>query len=161
MLKRIILSIIVLGIAGCNSGKYQSYNSGVGYVTKPLTNDTYHVTYTGTNSTKIEKVNDFALLRSAELTLEKGYKYFVITEATNNAISVKNSRSASAANLTGTHSGPPKQPGSDQSMYSLKAKSELTIELHNEKPEGISYDAYMVERGLKTEYEIVNSPNEV
>lgn len=40
--------------------------------------DSYSVTYQGAEYSKPKQIYDYALLRSAELTVESGYKYFVV-----------------------------------------------------------------------------------
>ena len=145
-MKHIYLIVITFLISGCVTGNYQSYSSGVGYQSEQQDGDAYHVTYTGSEKSKIEKVNDFALLRSAELTLEKGFNYFVITEATNNKNMLANLAYAEIPGngLRLTQAG--------RRLSGPKPKSELTILLFHDKPEGITYDARVIEKALKEEY---------
>ena len=155
-MKSFILSILILALAGCNTGQYQPFRSGVGHKAEQMNENTYYVTYTGSQKSEIKKVNDFALLRSAELTLEKGIDYFVITEAMNNKVALMGEQqslasykdygpgSGGAVAASGTLTGP-------------RARSELTIVLFNDKPDGISYDARQVELALKNEHKIDES----
>ena len=46
----------------------------------PLAQDTYEVSFRGNGYTSQDKVQKMALLRAAELTLEKGYKSFEIVD---------------------------------------------------------------------------------
>ncbi len=170
-MKRIALILAAgLILSACNStGNYQSYQAGVGYASEQNDENVYTVTYTGTRSTKIEKVNDFALLRSAELTLEKGYKYFVIEEATNNrdatvadagtlheALNESNSGNFGPGQGGGFFGGPSSGPSTPNRP---RAESTLVIHLFNEQPDTISYDASLIERALKNEYEIADQPS--
>lgn len=164
-MKNIILTVFIVALAGCNTSQYQSYQSGIGYQSESRTENIYRVSYTGTRTTKIDKVNDFAMLRSAELTLEKGYSHFAIISAENNENAAQNKTDMSARTLTGVSGGSSPTGGVGASASSLdmgaeiagpKAKSELTIVMYNEKPLGISYDASEINRALKQEYEIIS-----
>lgn len=149
-MKHLYTIFVVLALSGCVTGSYQPFSSGYGYQSEPKGENTYYVTYTGSGNTGIEKINDFALLRSAELTLEKGFKYFVITEAKNNkeelqiiqpSLSSFNDMGGGGGVSPGTLSGP-------------KAKSELTILLFNEKPDDIHYEAERIVQAMRDEYQI-------
>lgn len=144
-MKKVMLSLFILAIAGCNTGQYQSFNRGIGYLSEPAEDNSYYVTYTGSAKSKIEKINDFALLRCAELTIEKGYDYFVIIKAENNKTEL---RRIGSSNI-GLNSLDLVVSGSTESP---NAKSELTILLFNEKPEGIVYDANTIALAIKSEY---------
>lgn len=145
--------LISLFLAGCTTGNYQRFNDGVGYQETQLNTNEYNVTYTGTRSTNIKKVNDFVLLRSAEITLENGYKYFMITEAKNNRYEVGSTRSSSTE-VAMIENRMPSIPGTWAGSNSPQAKSEMIILMYNEKPDGIAYDAKQIETALKNEYQI-------
>lgn len=155
----LFFTLLALLLSGCNSGNYQSYQGGVGYSSIHQNDNIYTVTYTGTKTTKIEKVNDFALLRSAELAIEKGYNYFVITQATNNK-GVLGSNGTGIAADDKTNYSASEGGGSFGASFSPlisnrpKAESKLVIYLFNEKPDTLSYEAKLIERALKQEYEM-------
>ena len=64
-------------LVGCAS-PYQPSGLGGGYTDMALNKDTYFVTFRGNGLTSSDVVESYVLRRSAELTLSKGYKYFVI-----------------------------------------------------------------------------------
>tara|TARA_R110002096_G_scaffold309403_4_gene504060 strand:- start:91355 stop:91801 length:447 start_codon:yes stop_codon:yes gene_type:complete len=143
-MKYTYLVLLAFLLSGCVTGNYQSYSSGVGYQFEQQDGDSYYVAYTGSVRSEIEKINDFALLRSAELTLEKGFNYFVINEAKNNKAELEKPLPSEVLidnSLRGSISEP-------------RPKSELAIVLFHDKPDGIFYDARVVEKALKEEYEI-------
>lgn len=152
-MKKILSIAIFLLVSGCNSGNYQEFAGGVGYQSSKINNNEYNVSYTGTQTTDIKKVNDFVLLRSAELTLEKGYKYFVITDARNNRNEVgHNQADPSIVVDTGPYGI---RAGSwANASGSIDRKSELTIMLFNEKPDTVAYDAEMINTAIRNEYSI-------
>lgn len=163
-MKQKYLILIVFVLSGCNTGQYQSFQSGVGYQSEQTEDNSYYVTYTGTRTTKTEKVNDFALLRSAELTLEKGYVYFVIIKAENNKDAGNNLSNMSARALTGGSQArvPTAGTGVSAGTPSVamgptgpKVKSELTIAMFKEKPRGVSYKADRIVQAIKEEYGMV------
>ena len=57
---------------------YQPSGLGGGYTDMALNEDTYFVTFRGNGNTSAETVQNYVLRRSAELTISKGYKYFII-----------------------------------------------------------------------------------
>lgn len=65
--------------AGCHT-PYQRIGNKKdgGYSTTRNGKDSYTVTYQGPESSDPEVIYDYALLRSAELTIECGYKFFVV-----------------------------------------------------------------------------------
>ncbi len=143
-MRNIYLILITLSLSACVTGKYQNFKSGVGYEEEKLGNAHYEVSYTGTSSTNIKKVNDFAFLRSAEITRELGYKYFAISEAVNNGSAI------SGGNVI--VEGRPTLRGFSPTQTSRKSK--LATHMYHERPDGISHGAEQIERALKDEYSV-------
>jgi hypothetical protein len=69
--------------------------------------------------------------------------YFTIRKATSNNEAINNG-------LGKSRKGQIKDAGGNI----IKRKSELRIEFHKVKPEGVSYEARMIARALKEEYQI-------
>ena len=70
----------LLGLAGCMSPAPYAPKTGesaTGYTDQQLTDNRYRVTFTGNSVTDRETVEDYLLLRAAEVTLNAGYDYFV------------------------------------------------------------------------------------
>jgi len=63
------------------STPYQPKNFFGGYSETQLAVDMYRVKFNGNGNTKTDRTIDFCMLRCAELTLEKGYKYFYIIDS--------------------------------------------------------------------------------
>jgi hypothetical protein len=80
MRKFILIAVAVLIMQGCAT-KYQKDGFSGGYSETKLDEKSFQVLFAGNGNTSREKVTDFALLRSAEVTLENGFQYFVITKA--------------------------------------------------------------------------------
>lgn len=56
-------------------------DGGYGFSDQRIEENRYRVTFRGNSSTSREIVENFLLFRAAELTLERGYDYFVVTES--------------------------------------------------------------------------------
>ena len=78
MKQTIALILLVFGIVGCTT-PYQSYGVAVGgYTETQISENVWKVSAAGNAFTSSPKLNDYALLRASELTINKGYKYFVV-----------------------------------------------------------------------------------
>lgn len=75
----VVLSVVFAGCASVTPYQGIGNNKEGGYSATQHSDDSYSVTYQGTEYSQPEQVYDYALLRSAELTVECGYAYFVIT----------------------------------------------------------------------------------
>jgi hypothetical protein len=80
---KIILSVaIALMLAGCATS-YQSKGLMGGYSETQIAPDVFRVSFGGNGYTSGERAQDFTLLRAAELTLQHGFRYFVIVDEKN------------------------------------------------------------------------------
>lgn len=84
MLKTLLLvSALVALMTACATQtpyKIADKRGAPGYTETMLTDTRYRVTFTGNSTTPAETVKDYALLRAAELTLEKGYEWFQLAD---------------------------------------------------------------------------------
>ena len=62
---------------GCAT-KYEARRSSAGYSDFRIAVDVFAVSFRGNTSTKREQVQKFLLRRASEITLQNGFKYFVI-----------------------------------------------------------------------------------
>lgn len=85
---RIALSCFgLLALAACATATGTSYvpadKQGYGYSETRIENDRYRITFAGDGATSEQDVEDFALLRAADLALADGYDWFrVVSRAT-------------------------------------------------------------------------------
>lgn len=78
MLKKSIIFVLVSGVlVGCAT-PYQPSGFSGGYTEMAYGNDIYFVAFRGNGFTSSETVQGYALRRAAELTINKGYKYFIV-----------------------------------------------------------------------------------
>ena len=69
------------GLAACTTGPApyapKTAESSTGYTDQELTSNRFRVTFTGNSTTDRQTVEDYLLLRSAEVTLHAGYAWFM------------------------------------------------------------------------------------
>lgn len=79
----LLLGAAALGLAACaTSTPYAAaeLNKGYGFTDQKIEDDRFRITFRGNAQTSRDAVETYLLLRSAELTLENGYDYFVVVE---------------------------------------------------------------------------------
>ena len=77
--KILIVVFLVVFVSGCAT-PYQKVDFGGGYSETQLSENAFNVRFQGNGFTSSQRVSDLALLRCAELCLEHGFGFFVITE---------------------------------------------------------------------------------
>ncbi len=68
-------------LSGCATSYQQKGFTG-GYSETQLAPDVFRVNFQGNGYTSSERAQDFALLRAAELSLERGFRYFALLDET-------------------------------------------------------------------------------
>ena len=127
-MKRILTVLLCLSLVGCATGYHGKGLTG-GYSNMKLQDNIFKVTFNGNAYLSMEKAKDFALLRSAEITIENGYKYFVVLEAN----------------------------GSMKIASYITPAANMTIECFRDKPahvKGMIYDAGQIKTNIKKAYNI-------
>jgi len=83
-LSGIILSGLLLAACASSEAPYAPADEvgDVGYTESQLSADRYRVSYTGRADTSLELVQDYALLRAAELTVAQNYDWFEVVDRT-------------------------------------------------------------------------------
>jgi hypothetical protein len=146
-------------VAGCAT-PYQSTGFRGGYSETLLAPDVFRIYFRGNAFTSIERAQDFALLRAAELARERGFAYFAIVDESSSSsvhayTTPGQSYSSGSAVVTGnvaTYSGQTTYyPGQTSFMY--KPRTGLVIRCFAEKPEGIfTFEAAFLEESLRQKY---------
>ncbi|MEX2641945.1 MAG: MotA/TolQ/ExbB proton channel family protein, partial [Acetobacterales bacterium] len=78
---RTLLVAALLGLTSCASPTpYQPMTDGQGYAQQQLEENRYRVTFSGNTATPRETVENYLLYRAAEVTVERGYDYFVLAD---------------------------------------------------------------------------------
>ena len=148
-MKKITLLIAFIFVVSCST-TYQSSGFTGGYTETQLDVDVFSVKFNGNAYTSLERAKDFTLLRSAELTLKNGYKFFVIIDA--NAYLDKKQGSTPVS----TYDYNTMSYKTTQQQYTQsKPSSSNTIKLLKEKPSNtFSYNAEFIVKSMKATYGI-------
>ncbi len=102
----LVLSVIL--ISGCSSYQRKGvlFNDS-GFSEQQLGNNVFRIEYQGSDNNSDEEVSDFNMLRSAEVTLKHGFKYFVILKTgdsgSDQSFGTSPSMSTSGSGLIKTH----------------------------------------------------------
>ena len=78
--KHLAVSLAFAALAGCtlpSTYKPAENEHAVGYSDQRLADNRFRVTFTGNSATRRQTVENFLLLRSAEVTRDAGYSWFV------------------------------------------------------------------------------------
>lgn len=91
-LHTLLLILFAFILASCAPSKYMAKSDNwqgmFGYSEAPIDSSTWQVTYAGDNTMPPDLVDRYALYRSAELTVAKGYSYFIVLNGQANANSM-------------------------------------------------------------------------
>lgn len=158
----IAISASCIFLAACAT-PYQSQSYMGGFSETQLAEDAFRVTFKGNAYTGADRAVDYTLLRSAELTLQHGYRYFVIVDSdawtdvstyttptqTHTTASVYGTGNYATGSATSTTTG-------GQTYVYNKPRTSNTIVCFREKPVvgGIVYDAEFISRSIKAKHGI-------
>lgn len=158
-----LLTIIMIAIflQGCATS-YKSKGFGGGYSETQLDENVFKVSFRGNGYTSEERASDFTFLRSAELVLKNGYKYFVVIDAKNETINntyTTPTTSNTTANVYGSGNyayGNATTITSGGQTYNIsKPSSSNTIVCFKEKPANVfSYSAEFICKSISQKYGI-------
>ena len=158
----LILTILVL--AGCAStyearSKWADLWGGDGFTDTQLGPDVFGVTFHGNEMTSSDRTSDFALLRGAELTLDHGFRYFIVMNESNSLSLTSHSRPTQfvpgvASPDNGWVPEPTVIPG--QLTIGSKPSSRMVIRAFSERPQDSTafYDAEFVARSIREKYHL-------
>lgn len=163
LLRGLAVTIAVLLLAACASNRSlyvpAADEDEVGYSESRLGEDRYRVVYRGDTGTPVEKVQDYALLRAAELTIAQNYDWFEVAqrsatpqlEPRNTAraavqVSTGTTRQTNCGLLGCTTTESPSAPGFPQSEMDFPAREQSYVAsleiLMGEGSHGRSADIY-------------------
>ncbi len=167
-MKTVLVLLLCLGLVGCATGYARRGFTG-GYSDMKLQDDIFRVAFSGNAYIGRGRVEDYTLLRCAEVSLENGYKYFIIIDEKSETsagsyttpVTAQTSGTGFASggpgHAYGSYSGTTTYSGGQTYTFS-KPSARNTIKCFKEKPDlpTIVYDAEQVIRNLKNAYNIKN-----
>src|SRR6516162_1390840 len=152
---------LTLIMASCAT-PYESNGLLGGYSDTALAPDVYRVSFQGNGYTTSEKTQDFAVLRAADLTLAKGFRYFaIVNEANGGNSGVINTPGTSFTPVSALRVGNMVY-GSGTTTYMpglsipvFFPKSGLLIRCFKERPTGMfALDANFIATSVRQKYHI-------
>lgn len=147
-------SATVLGLAICLTGcatPYQRDGLRGGYQEVQLDENVYRITFQGNGYTTPRKVTDYILLRSAELTLEKGYRYFQVVGVTDETVRSSVPLPATATTTVVGNQATTVVNGGGFLGFTFPSASQVIV-CHKEKPDTYAFNATIVARSLGAAY---------
>ena len=175
-MKKYVWVLVLVLLQGCATA-YQPQGLTGGFSSTQLDENVFQVTFKGNGYTARDKANDYTLLRSAELTLDNGYKYFVIVDAqqyTKNSTYTTPTTATTTLNANtygtahsygqnttyyGNTTGTATTTYSGGQTYNIqKPRTSNTIVCFKQKPDGFSYNADFVAKNIREKYGI-EAPN--
>jgi len=164
MKKVLIVAVGLLFFSGCAGTGYHAVGFTGGYTDVKIQDGIFRVSFRGNSFISKDKVQNLALLRSAEVALENGYSYFVVLEGESGTNQVlyttpMTSRTYGTVNTygsSGTYQGNTTYSGGQTYSFN-KPQTILMIKGFKEKPEvssSIIYDAEQIKTNLKKQYKI-------
>lgn len=165
MSKSVIKTLIVLSAAliaaGCAT-PYQKSGATGGFSEIQLDTNVWQVTFQGNGAVSPQKASEYALLRCAELTLEKGYSFFGLTETKNDSQQYTYVNPTQTTTKTKGYSTDSGKYGQQTESYTTGGDTVVivspstinTVMMFKDKPNinGMIYDAKLLCKSLGEKY---------
>ena len=159
-----LISLLLLGIvlSSCATPYQRQGFFIAGYSETQLDKNIFQVSFHGNQNTSRERASDFALLRSAEVTTENGFRYFIVvswvkgsafsTDATprSSYTTYGYGNTVEGSARTSTYGGQTfviQEPGTTNTILCFKEKPDVV---------GLIFEAEFVKESLKQKYGITN-----
>ena len=160
--KRLVYLVVFISflLSSCAT-PYQAYGATGGFNETRINENVYRVSFKGNAYTSLEKATYFTLLRSAELTLEKGYNHFLVInedqyfkeitsqlpDRTTYSTQVRESSDRIRLKVTVKN-----YPGQEITIF--KPRSTNTIMMFEYPPAEDYFDARYIVRTIKRKYDL-------
>ncbi len=151
--KLLALILLVAFLAGCATPYQRQGFFIAGYSEKQLSDNIFQVSFRGNQNTGRERASDFALLRSAEVTTQNGFRYFIVVEW------VKDSSSHTVYGYGDGPNGSARTSTYGSQTFVIQRPSTMnTILCFKDKPDvvGLIFDADVVNKSLRQKYGITD-----
>jgi hypothetical protein len=153
-MRALLAAVACALVAGCAT-TYQPMAFSGGYSETALAENVFKVSFAGNGYIGADTVSDYALLRSAEVTIENGFRYFIITDersySTNSTFTTPTTTNAYVTGYGNSAYGTATTYGGQTYNVSKPSSSNLIV-CFKDKPEGFAFDAEFVSKSLKRKY---------
>jgi hypothetical protein len=162
-MKRFVGLLGVAIIFSCCATAYKKIGWKGGYSETQLGENIFRVSFRGNGFTREERASDFNLLRSAEVSLENGFRYFIIVESDKSSslstyTTPMTSHTRVHVNVSGNYATGSATTYSDggETYLISKPRAANTILCFKEKPEAsvIIFDAEFVKKSIRHKYRL-------
>ena len=155
-----IIAVALLGtlVTACATS-YQSKGFSGGFEDTQLASDVFRISFSGNAFTSNDRVQNFALLRAAELTLANNFKYFAVINSTDQSrtetyISPGSATTSGTVSAYGSYSGTTTYDPPQVHTY-YKPGVGLMVRAFPNKPDGIfAFDAEFIAKSIRSKYGI-------
>jgi len=161
MKSRLLGTVFVAILLTSCATAYQKQSYTGGFSETQLGENIFQIAFKGNAYTSRERASDFTLLRSAEVVVEKGFRYFIIVDSekyskTGTYTTPTTYQTTGSAHVSGNYirgSSRTTTSGGQTYTYS-KPTTTNTIVCYKDNPEGggLVYDASFVAKSIKAKY---------
>lgn len=147
---------------GCVT-KYQRQGFSGGYRETMLGTNMFRVVFNGNGYTSPDRIQDFALLRCSELTLNAGYSYFkVLTEDDRPSVSTwtQNGYASTSGHISSSGyftAETTYTPAATENI--IKPRSAYLIRCYSDKPNFFVFDAHFLKNSITNRYNLKLPPD--
>lgn len=138
--------IVILALAGCAT-PYQRDGLRGGYNEVQLDRNVFRVSFQGNAYTAPRKVTDYILLRSAELTLENGFKYFQVAGLSDETVRTSMPLPATATTTVVGNQATTAVTGGGFLGFTFPSATQVIV-CYQEKPATYAFDAEFLANSL-------------
>ena len=162
-MKKMSVMLLAVSLLTACATMYQPVGLGGGYSDIQLGENIFKVSFRGNGYTHAERAADFCLLRSAEVALDNGFKYFVIVESGETSrlssyTTPTTTRTAGTATISGNtiYGNATTTTYGGQTYLITRPRSTNTILCFKEKPniQDLVFTAEYVSKAIKEKYNI-------
>ncbi len=149
--RTIIIIVFIILMIGCAT-PYQHRGWRGGYSHLQLDNNVFRVRFSGNGYTSMSRAIDFNLLRSAEITLRRGYKYFqVVNSRSGHSYSSHRTPERAETSFYG-NSATTTITGGETYHIAKPSTSHIIVCFKQRPKNGLSYNAKLIYKTLKRRY---------
>jgi hypothetical protein len=146
-MKNLFLLGLAVALVGCATGYHSNSFTG-GFTELQLSENIYKVSFEGNGFTGSQKAENLALLRSADLTIQKGYKYFGIAQSSGEkSLSVFHTPTTTYFNGNSATSY-----GGNIFFVSKPSKTNIIVMMNQKQDGQMIYEAHFICKSLGEKY---------